>query len=52
MIPASPLVCNMDVLTPQQRASHIQTTTELIQAVRGVQEVENGYGFNSPIKPT
>jgi hypothetical protein len=38
----------MDVLTPQQRVSHIQTTTELIQAVQGVQEVENGYGFNFP----
>jgi hypothetical protein len=44
----SPLVCNMDVFTPAQRAAHVQTTTELIQAVQGVQEVENGYEFKFP----
>jgi hypothetical protein len=44
----TPLACNMDVFTPAQRESHIQTTTDLIQAVQGVQEVENGYEFKFP----
>ena len=43
-----PLVCNMDVFTPSQREAHIQTTTELIQAVQSVQEVGNGYEFRFP----
>jgi hypothetical protein len=38
----------MDVFTPAQREAHIQTTTELIQFVQGVQEVENGYEFSFP----
>ena len=41
----SPLVCNMGVFTPTQRESHLQKTTELIQSVQRVQEVENGYEF-------
>ena len=44
----TPLVCNMGIFTPAQRESHIQTTTELIQAVQNVQEVENGYKFTFP----
>ena len=44
----TPLACNMDVFTPAQRADHIQTTTELIQAVQSVQGVENGYEFRFP----
>ena len=43
-----PLVCNMDVFTPSQREAHIQTTTELIQAVQNVRQVENGYEFTFP----
>jgi hypothetical protein len=35
----------MGVFTPAQHKAHIQTTTELIQSVQGVQEVENGYEF-------
>lgn len=42
------LVCNMGALTPAQRESHIQTTKQLIHAVQGVQEVENGYAFTFP----
>jgi hypothetical protein len=38
----------MDVFTPAQRESHIQTTAQLSQAVRRVQEVENGYEFTFP----
>jgi len=34
----TPLVCNMDVFTLAEREAHIQTTTELIQAVQSVQE--------------
>ena len=48
MNPDSPLVCNMDVFTPVQREAHIQTTTELIQVVQRVEEVENGYEFIFP----
>lgn len=44
----SPLVCNMGVFTTAQREAHIQTTTELIQSVLCVQEVENGYEFSFP----
>jgi hypothetical protein len=38
----------MDVFTTAQRESHIQNTTELIQAVQSIQEVENGYEFIFP----
>jgi hypothetical protein len=38
----------MGVFTPAQRDSHIQKTNELIQSVRSVQEVENGYEFTFP----
>jgi hypothetical protein len=38
----------MGIFTPAQRESHIQTTTELIQAVQNVQEIENGYEFTFP----
>jgi hypothetical protein len=48
MNPETSLVCNMGVFTPAQRESHIQTTTELIQAVQRVQEVANGYEFTFP----
>lgn len=44
----TPLACNMDVFTPEQRNSHIQTTTELIQGVQRVREIENGYEFQFP----
>ena len=44
----TPLVCNMGIFTPAQRESHIWTTTQLIRAVRSVQEVENGYEFTFP----
>jgi hypothetical protein len=43
-----PLGCNMDVFTPSQREAHIQTTTELIQALQNVQEIKNGYEFRFP----
>jgi hypothetical protein len=43
-----PLACNMDVFTPAQRESHIQTTMNLIQAVQSVQGVENGYELRFP----
>src|ERR1044072_4025455 len=43
-----PLVCNMDVFSPSQREAHIQITTELIQAVQNVRDIENGYEFRFP----
>jgi hypothetical protein len=44
----TPLACNMGVFTPAQRESHIQNSTELIQVVQNVQEIENGYEFAFP----
>ena len=44
----NPLACNMDVFTLEQREAHIQTTTELIQGVQHVREIENGYEFRFP----
>jgi hypothetical protein len=38
----------MGVFTPAQRDAHILTTTQLIQRVQSVQEVENGYAFIFP----
>jgi hypothetical protein len=48
MNPETPLVCNIGVFTLAQRESHIRTTTELIQAIQGVQEVANGYELKFP----
>ena len=42
------LVCNMSIFSPAERESHLQTTNELVQAVQGVKEVENGYEFSFP----
>jgi len=44
----TPLACNMSVFTPAQREAHIQTTTELIQGVQAVRDIENGYEFRFP----
>ena len=44
----TPLICNMDVFTPDQRELHVETTMYLIQAVQSIQEVENGYQFTFP----
>lgn len=40
-----PLACNMNVFTPEQRETHIQTISHLFQTCRNVQEIENGYQF-------
>ena len=42
---AAPLICNMDVFTPAERESHIQTATHLFRTVQHVQDVERGYEF-------
>ena len=44
----SPLICNMDVFTPDERAHHIQTTTQLFQSVQAVHEIGNGFEFMFP----
>ena len=44
----TPLVCNMAVFTPAERADHIQSTTHLYRSVQSIQEVENGYEFTFP----
>jgi hypothetical protein len=38
----------MGVFTSVQREAHIQRTSQLIQSVQHVQEVENGYEFIFP----
>ena len=38
----------MNVFTPAERESHIQTTTQLFQSVQDVQEIENGFEFIFP----
>ena len=42
------IYCNMTVFTPEERESHIQTTTRLFQTVQGIHEVGNGYEFIFP----
>ena len=42
------LYCNMDIFTPDERESHIQTTTQLFQSVQSIQEAGNGYEFIFP----
>jgi len=44
----TPLVCNMNVFTAAQHEAHIQTTTQLVEAVQNIREVENGYEFSFP----
>jgi hypothetical protein len=42
------LFCDMGVFTTQQRESHIHNTTQLIQRIQSIEEVENGYSFMFP----
>lgn len=42
------IFCNMDVFTPAERESHIQTTTQLFQTVQSIYEAQNGYEFIFP----
>jgi hypothetical protein len=42
------IYCNMDVFTPAERETHIQTTTRLFQTVQGIHETQNGYEFIFP----
>lgn len=44
----TPLACNMDVFTPEQREDHIQTTTTLMKAIESIREIQNGYEFVFP----
>ncbi len=43
-----PLACNMGVFTAEERDTHIQNTTQLMQTVQGVREIEAGYEFEFP----
>jgi len=42
------LVCDMNVFSPAQRESHIRATTQLVQAIQQIKEVEHGYEFTFP----
>ena len=48
MTPSTPLACNMDVFTPEQREMHIRNTIQLMERIQNIQEVENGYRFTFP----
>jgi hypothetical protein len=38
----------MNVFTPSQREAHILNTTQLIEGIQTVEEIENGYQFKFP----
>lgn len=40
-----PLACNMNVFTPAERETHIQTIGQLFRTVQHVQDEEHGYEF-------
>lgn len=42
---AIPLACDMTVFTPSQREQHVQATRELLSAVRGIHETDDGLEF-------
>jgi hypothetical protein len=44
----SPIVCNLNVLTPAQREHHAQLTVRLKAAITKTEEVEGGYRFHLP----
>jgi hypothetical protein len=43
-----PLACNMAVFTREQREDHIRATSQLVEAIRNIREIENGYEFVFP----
>ena len=47
-----PIACNMNVFTPLERESHIQTATQLFQSVQQIHEIEQGYEFIFPGEST
>jgi|SRR6266851_330802 len=42
---ASPFVCNMSVMTPEERKAHQETGQKIFQSVRQVKELQNGYAL-------
>jgi len=44
----TPLVCNMDVFTTEERENHMQSTAQLYQSVQDIRESKNGYEFVFP----
>ena len=41
----SPIACNMSVLSPAQRESHLATSRELFSALKETRELSDGYEF-------
>ena len=41
----SPFMCNLEALTPSERAEHQQLTVRLAEAVRTTREIADGYAF-------
>ena len=44
----TPLACNMDVFTTDERENHMQSTARLYQSVQDIRETKNGYEFVFP----
>ena len=44
----TPLACNMNVFTHEQREAHIQATRTLMNKLESIREVQNGYEFVFP----
>ena len=40
-----PLACDINVFTPSERERHVQATRELLSAVRGIHETNDGFEF-------
>ncbi len=41
----SPIACDMSVLSPAQRETHLATSRELFSKLRAIKEVADGYEF-------
>ena len=41
----SPIACNMSVLSPAQRETHITTSRHLFSSLKQIRELSNGYEF-------
>ena len=47
----SPIACDMSVLSPEQRETHLATSRELFSKVQAIKEVDDGYEFQVGDEP-
>jgi hypothetical protein len=48
MMTETPLACNMNALTREQREDHSRVTAQLVKAMLCVREIQGGYAFVFP----